>query len=252
MMEAEDRQARPGTARGAFDITLMNNPLVHPQGPQTQAHGMARSGAAFTLIELLVVIAIIAILASMLLPALATAKDKGNRTACANNLRQLIVATVMYDDDHKVLPIGWDPAFSSIWYRTLQPYLGRKTTQLATNKVFLCPSSPRGGFWGFLTYAQNYTINAGTTQPLIGLRHVPQPARTLMFAETDGWDACAYPDTSTYANVCYRHSGGNEYSTIFNYYNIKNPKRGRANVVFLDTHIEAVRAATTNDFYVNK
>src|SRR5215831_14557618 len=119
---------------------------------------------AFTLIELLVVIAIIAILASMLLPSLASSKDKGKSVMCGGNLRQLILATMMYDDDHKVLPIGWDPNFNSIWYRTLQPYLGRKNTLLATNRVFLCPSSPRGGFWGFLTYAQNYTINSDITK----------------------------------------------------------------------------------------
>jgi prepilin-type N-terminal cleavage/methylation domain-containing protein len=207
-----------------------------------------RRSLAFTLIELLVVIAIIAILASLLLPSLAIAKDKGKRAFCGNNLRQLILATVLYDDEQKVLPIGWDPNFTNIWYRTLQPYLGRKSTALTTNKVFVCPSSPQGGFWGFLTYAQNGYINGDVSRPLIGLRHVPRPAATLMFAETDGWDACAYPDSSTYANVCYRHSGGNEYSTTYNHYNVKNRKRGTANLVFLDTHLESVKRATTNSF----
>lgn len=217
---------------------------------------------AFTLIELLVVVAIIGVLAGMLLPSLARAKDKGKSIACANNLRQLVLATIMYEEDHKVFPLGWVPErLPAIWYRQLQPYVGRQTN-VSGGGVFVCPSSLQpdergalrpGGFWGFLAYAQNKEINLGRQD--ISMRHVEDPVGTLLFADTDGWDACLYADTDPTANVLYRHSGGSELSTrtVRVTRSGGRPKVfGRANGVFLDSHIELLKHASNRIFTLKR
>lgn len=129
----------------------------------------------FTLIELLVVIAIIAILAAILFPVFARAREAARQSACMNNVKQLTTGWTMYTNDYDecVLPYSTNGGSTGVafpWNRLIQPYV--KNTG-----ILRCPSVQ-----AFNGYAYNFILGGNGRN----MATFPLPAQSPVFADANG------------------------------------------------------------------
>lgn len=137
---------------------------------------------SFTLIELLVVIAIVAILAALLLPSLARARDKAKTAFCAGNLRQLGTAMLMYADDNKdlLMCVRMDtPTDIHFWQWAMMPYLGQKRVSYYGHEYAAGPAPYMPVFWCPAATIDYLTVYPGISDYQYQSAYVPKSAYAL-------------------------------------------------------------------------
>lgn len=212
---------------------------------------------AFTLIELLVVVAIIATMASMLLPAVAMARQRAGALACASSLRQLGMGALAFADDHEgLVPRAMNGEITPqkpVWYETMADYIGDNRRSKAAMKssqsstvAYGCPRFRRSGSLdkkiaaGHSTdYHQGYGMNIRLNRPLDwkSSYYAPGAATSSDFQ----WDAISFPSQ----RVLFGDSTDNWITATSGapaVFANADPRRhmGQSNHVFFDVHVAAV------------
>jgi prepilin-type processing-associated H-X9-DG protein/prepilin-type N-terminal cleavage/methylation domain-containing protein len=136
---------------------------------------------AFTLIELLVVIAIIMLLAAILFPVFATAREKGRQASCQSNLKQIGIAVDMYNQDYDETQMSYEYGSSLYWPNQLAPYVKDRA-------VWLCPDFQ--GSLGTSLQSSTYSVNdmvinsINGTPPPLNISKYTRPDQVMMMADS--------------------------------------------------------------------
>jgi prepilin-type N-terminal cleavage/methylation domain-containing protein/prepilin-type processing-associated H-X9-DG protein len=231
--------------------------------PKPSRHAPERGEGGFTLIELLVVIAIIAILAMLLLPALNKSKLSAQRASCANNLRQLGIATQLYWDENSGNCFLWiynttNTTGHRYWFGWLQSDTtaeGQRTFDLSQGVLFpylggsdvrLCPAlyaTPAQfklkGDNVIFSYGYNFYLSAPASAPPVNENKINRPTDTVLFADAaqvNTFQGDASPDNPLVEEFYYVDDETSQ--PISNYQPNGHFRHSqKANVTFCDGHV---------------
>ncbi|MDR3708355.1 MAG: DUF1559 domain-containing protein [Capsulimonadaceae bacterium] len=215
---------------------------------------------AFTLIELLVVIAIIAILAAILFPVFATAREKARQSTCLSNEKEIGLGVMQYlSDNDECFPRGtfgnWTIGFYD-WTDAINPYVkstgGHNTSAATGTSVYKCPSNPLNQ-WNYsdsyfdyrdtpMSYAGNSMIMTGYATPFsCYVSIIPAPASTVLIMESRTLGSTWGPWDLLYSRFSASTTGYPSGQTPLPAQGLAFDHQGYVNLLYADCHAKPTK-----------